>query len=50
MPSDDALPLDCLPAAPLIIGSLVKPAVQSVKVDLQDKNVIEQVDELREVP
>ena len=36
-------------AAPLLIRSLVKPLMQRRKVDFENKDGVEQVDELREV-
>src|SRR5215216_5886823 len=38
------------PPPPLISRSLVKPPIQCVKVDLENKDVVKQIDEFREVP
>ena len=36
-------------SAPLLFRSLVKPPVQCVKVDVEDKNAVKQIDKLRKV-
>src|SRR3954451_21918360 len=38
------------PSAPLVLRSLGEPPDQRVRVDLQDEEPVEQVEELREVP
>ena len=35
--------------APLVVRALVEPPVQGVEIDVEDEDLIEQVDELREV-
>ena len=49
MQPHDQLPFRSTPA-PLILRSLVKPPVQCVKVDLENKHLVKQIDEFWEVP
>ena len=49
MPSHDELAFRRHSAAPLVVRSLVKPPVERRKVDFEDKDGVEQVDEFREV-
>ncbi len=50
MPSRDEFPFSRNPAAPFTVRSCVKPPIQCVKVDFKDKDAVEQVQKLREVP
>ena len=50
MPSHDEFAIRRLSAAPLIVGSLVEPAIQGVEVDVEDEDAVEELDECREVP
>jgi hypothetical protein len=50
MPSHDEFASRRLSATPLVVRSLVKPPMQRGKVDFEDKDVVEQIDEFREVP
>jgi hypothetical protein len=50
MQSRNEFPFLWLSAAPLRVGSLVKPSLQCVDVDFKDEDAVEQIDELREIP
>jgi hypothetical protein len=50
MPSDDEFAFRRHSATPLVVRSLVKSSIQRGKVDFEDENAVEQIDECREVP
>ena len=50
MQSRNEFPFLWLSAAPLRVRPLIKPLLQCVDVDFKDKNAVEQIDELREIP
>ena len=49
MPSHDELAFRRHSAAPLVVRSLLKPPMQRGKVDFEDKDGVEQLDEFREI-
>lgn len=50
VPSDDERAFRRRPATPHLVRSIVEPALQRGKVHFEDKDAVEQIDELREVP